>query len=105
MKLTKCQSNKMISHSEQEYPNECCGILAGNTDGVRRRYLLYLRGKGSGRNGWVGLQTYVRGRAGIRREIDRVVSPGKKEPAVFQLCLTNLMWRCRRDLIRPARFG
>ena len=34
MKLTKCQSNKMISHSEREYPNECCGILAGNTDGI-----------------------------------------------------------------------
>ena len=34
MRLTKCQSNKMISHSEQEYPNECCGILAGNTNGI-----------------------------------------------------------------------
>ena len=34
MKLTKYLSSKMVTHSEQEYPSECCGILAGDMEGI-----------------------------------------------------------------------
>lgn len=41
LELTRAQVDEMIEHAREEYPNECCGLLAGR--GTRVEYLF--RGK------------------------------------------------------------
>lgn len=38
LSLTKNQRDKLIEHAKQGYPNEVCGILAGNDGKVKKIY-------------------------------------------------------------------
>lgn len=38
IKINKCHTNKIITHSKEEYPNEACGILAGVANIVKETY-------------------------------------------------------------------
>lgn len=38
LQIEKHIANEMIEHAKEEYPNECCGILAGTNDSTRHIY-------------------------------------------------------------------
>lgn len=38
MRITRAQADALISHAREEFPNECCGLIAGR-DGAATRVL------------------------------------------------------------------
>ena len=44
-RIERRYADEMIAHSVLEDPNECCGILAGDGQGVQRRYRIINTGK------------------------------------------------------------